>query len=132
MKAFQKIRSTSGVPHEVELYDLRLDNLVRIENQCAGLTIRATRDQVSQGAQDSFIHYLASEGFIAETYRWASANSGQGRPQIRWVTDGSWVRFRHRRIRMATRVWAYLTWGRLWLLALLPVAVAATIWFKHH
>ena len=132
MKTLRKIRTTVDVPNEMELYDLRLDNLVRIENQSSGVMIRAARDGLCDAAKDAFVRYLATEGFIAERFRPASENPSLAGAGIEWVTDGSWVRFNHRRIRMATRVWAYLTWGRWLSLALFLVALAAAIWLKRH
>ncbi len=52
--------------------------------------------------------------------------------QVKWVLDGSWVGFRHRWKRLAVRLWAFLTWGRLLSLGLFLAALLIALWLKPH
>ena len=130
MRTSRKLTTTLQIPDHIELYDHRLDNLVRIENYDGGVLIRTARGDLPDSAKTSFLHYLITEGFVAERYRWSSEESNRAFGAARWVTDESWVGFKHQCMRMASRVWAYLTWGRLTALGLFLMALATAIWLK--
>lgn len=130
MNTFGKGKIVVPHPQPLDLYHRRLDTLVRIEHHSDGVVIRTARDNFSNAAKDAFIRYLATEGFIAERFQWCSDDSNHATPGIKWVTDHSWVRFRHQYRRQTTRVRAFLTWGRCLALALFLVAFALALWLK--
>jgi len=132
MKELRKIQPIVDLPGAIELYDLRRDNLLRVENRRDCVVIRAARSNVSAASKESFIRYLATEGFVPEQCQWNSNELSQSLPEVNWVTDDSWVSARHRRIRLASLVWAYLTWGRLLSLALFITALVIAVWLKRH
>jgi hypothetical protein len=115
------------VPQEFAIYFHELDTFVQVENQARGPVIRATTDRFSSEAKERVVRYLATEGLVAERYRWWP---GQG--EVSWVMDNSWVRFRHHRQRLVTRVWAFLSWGRLLSLGLFLAALMIASWLKGH
>jgi len=132
MKELRKIQPIVDLPGAIELYDLRRDNLLRVENRGDCVVIRAARSNVSAASKESFIRYLATEGFVPEQCQWNSSELSPSLPEVTWVADDSWVSARHRLIRLASLVWAYLTWGRLLSLALFITALVIAVWLKRH
>jgi hypothetical protein len=130
MKTLWKSRDPVDVPDHFELYDPRLDNLMRVENRSTCVVIRTARDNLSSTARDALVRYLAAEGLIAEGCRWNSETSGHSALGVTWLTDSSWVDFNHQCRRLRSRVWAYLTWGRLLSLGLFLAATATALWLK--
>jgi hypothetical protein len=94
------------------------------------VVIRAARSNVPAVSKESFLRYLATEGFVPERYQWNSGDSRRRTPEVDWVTDDSWVNSRHRRIRLVSLVWAYLTWGRWLSLGLFAAALVIALWLK--
>lgn len=130
MSPLRKLTTTLQVPIQIELYDRRRDNLVRIENHPGLVVIRTMRGDLPETAKASFLQYLAAEGFIAERYRWASVESNRAGAGVQWVADASWVGLKHQCNRLASRVWAFLTWGRLTAIGLFVAALVTAIWLK--
>ena len=114
-------------PQECTIYFRRLDTFVRVENRASGPVIRATTDRFSNEAKERLVRYLATEGLIAERYRWRAAQN-----EVNWVMDNSWVEIRHHLQRLVDRVWIFLTWGRLLSLGLFLAALIAAYCFKPH
>jgi len=115
------------VPVECTIYFRQLDTFVRVENRAHGPVIRVTTDRLSNESKERFVRYLATEGLIAECYRWWP---GQG--EVNWVRDNSWVQVRHHLQSLVQRAWIFLTWGRLLALGLFLAALVAALWLKLH
>ncbi len=85
----------NALPKGPEHFDFNfpeLDTLVRVEVQESDVTIRMTRDSFSPRRKRSFVHELASEGFIPEDLDWATLmGPSWGRPKVRWTVDTSWL-----------------------------------------
>jgi len=65
-----------------------LDTEVQVQACDDGVVVRATRDSFSEDRKASFIHELASEGFIPDEFLWYSAH-GTG-PLVSWTVDPFW------------------------------------------
>ncbi len=103
--------------YEFEFYFPDLDNLLLV--QCAedgAVTIRSTRNNVSESRKLSFIRQLAAEGFIPDTYQWFPGTT-DGSLGLKWVVDCSWLKIPsvvvHRSNRFIRR--ALLAGCALWL-----------------
>ncbi len=93
------------------------DTLVRVEVANEGVTVRATRDTFTEQRKASFVRELASEGFIADSYRWFSAVGPESYLGIRWVIDYTWLVIPDSVIATARHfmLWLLLGSGVLWL-----------------
>ena len=102
-----------------------LDTLVRVEKSNERVLIRASRDTFSEPRKISFVHELAAEGFIDDSY---ASFSGFDRSffAIDWVIDGSWLmpdkaaraatnRFMIRLIASVALLWVVLMGGLILL-----------------
>lgn len=69
----------------------QLDTLVQVEETDDHVVIRATRDVFSKAQKRSFVHHLAQEGFIADSYRWGMSFESPFHPTIRWIIDSRWL-----------------------------------------
>ena len=67
------------------------DTALQVEVRDDDVVIRATRDSLTEERKASFIHELASEGFIPDDYLWYSPYGGRrtGRT-ILWKIDPFW------------------------------------------
>jgi hypothetical protein len=65
---------------------------LQVDESDDGVFVRATRDTFSERRKVCFIHELAAEGFIDDSYRWFSG-FGQGTfLAVRWQVDYSWLK----------------------------------------
>ena len=82
---------TRNVAHERrEFCFSNLDTLVRVEELDDTVIVRATRNTFSDQRKILFIHELAADGFITETYQWFSGFDTLSAPPVRWMVDASW------------------------------------------
>jgi hypothetical protein len=51
---------------------------------------------------------------------------------LNWVPENPHVTFNQQLKRLATRVWAHLTWGRWTAIGLFIAAFIAALWLKHN
>ncbi|HAM73882.1 MAG TPA: hypothetical protein DCM86_19805 [Verrucomicrobiales bacterium] len=111
-------------PKQFEFYFSQSDTLILVEDLGDEVVVRATRNTFSPERKLSFIHELASEGFIPESYRWFSGFSDTSMQKVSWVIDGSWLRVNPKVTARATRFTlglvggAALLWGGLMALLL--------------
>jgi hypothetical protein len=112
------------MPSCYQFYFADLDTLVLVESSPDEVIIRATRHTFSERRKDTFIHALAAEGFIPESYAWASAGGPHGLGGIRWLVDLGWLkdtlpdpghsrRFMWKLLGGATLLWILLMSGLL-------------------
>ena len=132
MKTLPSKTTAVDAPGQIELYHRVLDNLVQVRNCGSSVVVRLTRDNFSASAKAFFIRHLAIEGFIPDRYQWYSESSDCAALEVKWVIDGSWVRIKHQLNRQATRIFNYLSRGRLLALGLFLAALTAALWLKRH
>jgi hypothetical protein len=70
----------------------RLDTLLQVDASPEAAVIRATRDTFSEQYKVCFIHELAAEGFIDDSYRWFSGFSQGAFLPVRWLVDRGWLK----------------------------------------
>jgi len=99
-----------------EFYFPDVDTLLLAEHQADKVVIRATKNTFSERRKITFIHHLASEGFIPDYYQWLS-NLDPAWSNIYWRIDYSWLR-----IHRATVIKA-----RKFMIGFLASAIA--LWF---
>jgi hypothetical protein len=105
-----------STPEAFEFCFPQLDTLLLVENSAESVVIRATRDTFSEPRKLAFIRELASEGFIADEYRWLSADRLHACAGIRWLVDYRWLALspqvfaRSRRFVVRLLAGAALTW----------------------
>jgi hypothetical protein len=78
--------------HSFEFCFPKLDALLLVEETDGEVVIRASRNKFSDERKARFVRYLASEGFIPESYRFhplAESGSFMG---VRWMVDISWLK----------------------------------------
>jgi len=103
-------------PRCFEFHFPKLDTLALVEVHSTAVVIRATRNTFSEQQKICFIHELAAEGFIDESYQWFTG-FGQG-PflAVRWLVDFSWAQLaatfvtRTRRFMLRLLLSAVLLW----------------------
>jgi hypothetical protein len=102
---------------QFEFYFANLDTLVLVENGEHEVVIRATRNTFSESRKLAFIHELAAEGFIPESYRWFSSFTSTSWPRVRWAVEMSWLTLNPIMAACANRfmIRALLGAGLLWL-----------------
>lgn len=99
-----------------EFYFPDVDTLVQVEDVADEVTIRATRNGLSDRRKMLFIRHLAAEGFIADRYQWFTGSDSEW-SHIRWLLDASWVRLPQAKIAHARKfmirllISAALFWG---------------------
>lgn len=85
------MRAQKVLAREFQFYFSDLDNLVLVESQRdESVTIRATKNNVSEQRKIFFIRKLAAEGFIPGSYEWFSGPT-DGSGGVLWTKDLSWV-----------------------------------------
>jgi len=80
------------MPDFYEFYFTDLDTLVLVESSPDEVIIRATRNTFNERRKTSFIHELAAEGFIPDSYAWVSAGEPHFSRGICWLVDLSWLK----------------------------------------
>jgi len=83
--------SGSDDEHQHMFYFASLDTLVLVEDLGDKVVIRATRDSFSERHKILFIHELAAEGFIPNTYQFFTELGSPVCP-VDWLLDSSWLR----------------------------------------
>jgi hypothetical protein len=86
------MRAQKVLARDFQFYFSDLDNIILVE--CGGdesVTVRASRNNVSEQRKISFIRKLAAEGFIPDDYQWFSGST-DGSNGLLWITDYSWLK----------------------------------------
>jgi hypothetical protein len=81
------MRNQIAIPETAELYVPDLDNHILIENNASGVTIRATRDNLSDSRRTHFIRLLAAEGYIPDRYEWFCEASESALFGVTWIVE---------------------------------------------
>jgi len=85
------MRAQKVLAREFQFYLSDLDNVLLVESHAdESVTIRATRNNVSDQRKIFFIRKLAAEGFIPGNYEWFSGPT-DGSGSVLWIKDLSWV-----------------------------------------
>ena len=85
------MRAQRVLAREFQFYFSDLDNIVLVESHAdESVTIRVTKNNVSDQRKNFFIRRLAAEGFIPEYYEWFSGPT-DGSGNVLWMKDLSWV-----------------------------------------
>jgi hypothetical protein len=96
-----------------------LDTQVLVEAFGDSVSIRATRDTFSERRKIAFIHELAAEGFIDDSYQWFSLAGSEACFGVKWSVDFSWLELpaiiiaRARRFMIGLEVGGFLAWAVL-------------------
>jgi hypothetical protein len=85
-------RDASRTRRSFEFQFASLDTLVQVENSSDGVIIRATRNTFSEARKISFIHELAAEGFVDDSFCAFSGFKTTSSVPIRWFVDRSWLK----------------------------------------
>lgn len=105
MKVIRNLPTVFPVPRCVEFYHESLDNFFRVESYPMRLVICSGKPSLSQRDKERFVHLLAAEGLIADGPRWSpNVAVEKGTPEIRWITDPSRFKLRHKLTRLAVRL----------------------------
>jgi hypothetical protein len=59
-----------------------MDTLAAVEKSADGIVIHMSSDKFSEERKSAFVHELAKEGFIPESYLWCG--------RVRWLVDPAW------------------------------------------
>ena len=101
-------------PQQFEFSFPALDTLVLVEEDDAGVTIRATRDNFSDERKDAFLRELVQEGFISERHRWELSGEWS-EARVRWQVDCSWVRLSEALLARPRRFMVKMLWSSVCL-----------------
>jgi len=110
------VRTLANGRRQFEFCFPDLDTLVLVEEFNERLVIRSTRDTFSEKRKICFIHWLASEGFISESYQWYSDSESAKWLRVQWWIDYSWLKLdatqiaRTRRFMVGLLIGAGLLW----------------------
>jgi hypothetical protein len=86
------MREQKVLPKEFEFYFPRLDNMLLVEcHEDSCVTIRMTKDNLSEKQKLFFVRRLAAEGFIPDEYQWFTGST-VGSFGVTWIKDQSWVK----------------------------------------
>jgi hypothetical protein len=86
------MRAQKVLAKEFQFYFPDLDNIILVESgEDETVTVRASKDNVSQPRKIFFIRKLAAEGFISDEYQWFSGST-DGSGGVRWIKDYSWLK----------------------------------------
>ncbi len=108
--------SGSDDEHQHMFYFANLDTLVLVENLGDKVVIRATRDSFTERHKMLFIHELAAEGFIPNSYQFFS-DLGSPLAPLDWLVDATWLRpspgamARARKLMIGLLISAAILWG---------------------
>jgi hypothetical protein len=87
MKTRRKPEKTPAGLSSFEFRHQAPENLLRVERDGAGVTIRAARDNFSLRDKTFFVRYLANEGFISQRHRRFAAEQRGGRGGLEWLVE---------------------------------------------
>jgi len=86
------MRAQKVLARDFQFYFADLDNIILVEcNEDESVTIRASKNNVPDERKTSFIHKLAAEGFIPDSYQWFSGPT-DGSNGLLWIKDYSWLK----------------------------------------
>lgn len=86
------MREQKLLPKEFEFYIADLDNMLLVQcGEDGKVTIRCTKDNLSERRKVFFVRELAAEGFIPDEYQWFSETT-TGSLRVQWLKDWSWVK----------------------------------------
>ena len=85
------MKATLPAPHGFEFYFPDRDTLLLVEETGDTVVIRATRNTFSEQRKRRFIHELAAEGFIPDSYQWFQLAEPGSYAGVRWLIDRSWL-----------------------------------------
>ena len=120
------MKLTLNQPRRFEFGFPHLDAIVLVEDFGDTVSIRASRDVFTEQRKTAFIHELASEGFIAESFRWSNPGDAESYSGIRWRVDASWLELpvgliaRAHGLMIRLQVGGFLAWATLLALFLHP------------
>ncbi len=83
---------SSDDDHQHMFYFSSMDTLLLVEDLEDRVVIRATRDTFSERHKIMFIHELAAEGFIPNSFQTFSEFNSPVSPPLHWVVDRSWLK----------------------------------------
>jgi hypothetical protein len=102
------MRAQKVLARDFQFYFSDLDNIVLVEcGEDESVTIRASKNNVSEQRKISFIRKLAAEGFVPDEYQWFSGAT-DGSNGVLWIKDYSWLKTHQPSKRRANRVVARL------------------------
>jgi len=120
------MREQKVLPREFEFYFPELDNMVLVQcGEDGSVTIRFTKDNISEKRKIFFVHHLAAEGFIPDPYEWFSGST-MGPMSVRWIKDFSWVKIPEKVTRRSNHFMKLLLAGAcLFWLAMMRVVIVS-------
>jgi hypothetical protein len=86
------MRAQVNCPYHFEYSISNKRNCVLVENQEAGVVIRAARDDISSREKVFLVRHLADEGFIPKRYRWFAGSESELSSGLKWIVDSSWLK----------------------------------------
>ena len=90
------MRAQKVLAKDFQFYFPDLDNILLVEcHEDESITIRSTKNNVSDRRKVFFIRKLAAEGFIPDQYQWFSGAT-DGSNGALWIKDYSWLTRRPR------------------------------------
>ena len=97
------MRAQKVLARDFQFYFPDLDNIVLVEcGEDESVTVRVTKNNVSERRKISFIRKLAVEGFIPDEYQWFSGST-DGSNGVLWIKDYSWLKSHQPSNRRANR-----------------------------
>ena len=122
------MREQKVLPKEFEFYFPDIDNLVLVQCEEDGsVTIRSTKDNISEKRKMFFIHELAAEGFIPDHYQWFSGST-MGSMSVHWIKDCSWVKIPEKVTRRSNHFMSLLLAGAcLFWVAMMRVVIVSNV-----
>jgi hypothetical protein len=100
------MRAQKVLARDFQFYFPDLDNILLVEcHEDESVTVRASKDNVTDERKICFIRKLAAEGFIPDQYQWYSGST-DGSVAVRWVKDYSWLKTHQPSKRRSNRVMA--------------------------
>jgi hypothetical protein len=99
------MKSLQEKPRSYEFNFPHLGTRLQVEEIGGEVIVRATRDTFSTQRKISFIHELASEGFIPDDFIWLSDADADIRGRgVVWLVDSSWLKLDEKDIARARRI----------------------------
>ena len=86
------MRAQKVLARNFQFYFPDLDNIILVEClEDETVTIRVTKDNVSERRKIFFVRKLAAEGFIPDRYEWYCGSTDDGSNGVTWIKDLSWL-----------------------------------------
>jgi hypothetical protein len=121
------MRAQKVLAGDFQFYFSDLDNIVLVEcGEDESVTVRASKNNISEQRKVFFIRKLAAEGFIPDDYQWFSGSTN-GSKGLLWIKDYSWLK-----THQPSRKFANRFMGRLLVAAcVLSVAMMRVLMVSH-